>query len=71
MDTLTTLKTNNMRSESQRRLRTAKKSLGLGHSDVKRIIAKLDEDLLSARSYWEVQRLSEFTDNLITYLNLL
>lgn len=71
MDRLTQIKVNKMTTECRKALQKERKNLGLGHSDVKTIIDKLNDDLLCARTYEETTRLCEFTNNLIIYLHLL
>lgn len=71
MDRLTQIKINRMTTECRKTLQRERKSLGLGHSDVKTIIDKLDSDLIGARTWEEANRLCEFTNNLIIYLHLL
>lgn len=71
MDRLTQIKINKMTTECRVALHKERKTLGLGHSDIKTIIDKLNDDLLGARTYVEAIRLCEFTSNLIIYLHLL
>lgn len=71
MDRLTQIKINRMTTECRKTLQRERKSLGLGHSDVKTIIDKLDSDLIGARTWEEANLLCDFTNNLIIYLHLL
>lgn len=71
MDRLLQIKVNKMRTECHVALRWERKSLGLGHTDVKTMIDKLDKDLLSATDYNEVASLCEFANTFIIYLHLL
>lgn len=71
MDRLTMMKINKMTTECRVALRKERKTLGFGHSDVKTIIDKLDNDLLGAGTYEEASRLCEFSSNFIIYLHLL
>lgn len=71
MDRLTQIKINKMTTECRKAIQKERKSLGFGHSDIKTIIDKLDNDLLGARTYEEAYCLSDFTKTFIIYLHLL
>ena len=62
---------NRIRTESQKGLRKAVKELGLGHTDLKVMAKKLDEDLLNARNMQELTILTEFTERFIIYMKLI